>query len=40
MIEAHYVITDVIDDTDYEGVGCGTTPNGSSWYRFLARWNL
>jgi hypothetical protein len=28
MIEAHYVITDVIDDTDYEGVGCGTCGNG------------
>lgn len=28
MIEAHYVITDVIDDTDYEGFGCDTCGNG------------
>lgn len=28
MKEAHYVITDVIDDTDYEGFGCDTCGNG------------
>lgn len=28
MKEVHYVITNVIDDTDYEGFGCDTCGNG------------
>ena len=28
MMEVHYVITDVTDNTDYEGFGCDTCGNG------------